>query len=298
MSKAFFISLVVGLIGFGCKNDDNDHKVEYIKIVDFGAPETVNLNNKGRGLGSFVHYEPAKDSFVFRHITDIDSVNYVTIVANLNGSHFDDSLYLLIEALGRYKDGYIYGTNTSGDAYCGPSYYVEYKKNGNVHYNYFILNGDDTLSKFSHFYNHMNYVTLNPTYVDNNVINEDEEVVNALKRMGVYDNIEYPYIPKKCGKGIDKAKIIGSWRLIQNELNQKHNFTRLVFTTEDSCFYETVRSDTLRRRIWAAVFYMNAGKNTLSIRYKDQIRTSKILNLTDSCMAVEEHGKIVEYNKL
>ncbi len=195
----------------------NDPQVEeYIKIIDFWPTDSVTVYNRGYGLGNYLYYEPQRDSLTYRNLIYIknDSIKYETFVTNLKGSHFDDSLNILIEALGKYASGYTYDTTDDGATYCGPTYYIEYKKGNKITY-YGVAYGDnDTLNRFCDVYSKTDFTDLKRTYINNSLIHAEREVIGALKMLGEYDKLPEPHIPQACNGGIEKQKIVGTWRQI------------------------------------------------------------------------------------
>lgn len=300
--KSFLTIVLFSFIVFNCGSKTQQNEIEYVKVVTFYTPDTITTYNKGIGLGDFAYFEPKKDSFLYRSmsLTGTDDLlpHFETFTSNLKGTNFLDSILTLVTALEKYKDGIVKMNEVdSNSAYCGPSFYVEYVKKKKKHYNYFILEGDTLLSKFSHFFYWLPQKPFKKQYVNNNIVNGEKEAIAAMITLGEYAKAEVPYIPSTCEEGIYKEKIYGSWRLVIKEFNYAEIYDRITFTLEDSVFSERVYKGELKRKA-SNTFQINMNDSTLIVRAKKEIYKFPIIKITDSCFSYKYNNHIMAYNRL
>ena len=73
-----------------------------------------------------------------------------------------------------------------------------------IHNYTFITDQNDTLYQFDYFLHHLLKLPWKRRQVDNSILCNHSVVVEATKKLGLYEKIETPYIPLSCEAGIDK----------------------------------------------------------------------------------------------
>lgn len=303
--KHYLIILTLAFTLFRCSTSEKQNHVDYIKVLSFSEPDAVTVYNKGIGLGEFIYYEPANDSFVCREINaslDSNTSQYIkyyeTFTAKVNKTHLADSVFSLAKALSVYKNGVIRDLDTSFKGInCSTTFYVEYKDVSGIHYFYF-RDGNTALNSFNRFLYDIQQTSLKKEYVNNRIINDEKESVTAVIRLGEYDKMEEPYIPKICDPVIEPTKIFGSWRSIGKGFNDKGNFRKLTFTTKGTCFFEKVRDGVTEQKLQVNRFYVNGKTQTLIVNTNEKTFKFPLLKLTDSCLIMKDRRYEVRYDRL
>ncbi len=298
MRWLFYLLIFIAFVG--CKAKQSLADVEYVKVLSFGRAETITAYNKGLGLYAYAFFQPKNDSLVKRVVTDINENAYVTWSGKLGNPAYTDTINRLLAALKKYPNPITFDTTYTGDTYCGPELYVEYKDKKGIHYYDFILNHDDTLNQFCHFFNRLEALPWPKRVVDNKVVNVDEEAVTAVKRLGFYEKREAPYIPLVCEGGIAKSKIYGVWRQIGiYPESHMERFIKLTINKNGTWIVEKIREGkTMSRR--EGRFTLSPKENTFVMKFDGGKEKSSIIKLSDNCFECKTIGRdySVRYDRL
>lgn len=286
MKFLFSINILFALL-LGCSTKQSGKDIEYIKILTEGLSDTITSYNKGLGLSSYLYYEPKNDSVVLRSIEAVEPHRYKTHVGKFSNEHYLDTLLRLLKKLRQHPDGFLPDTTPIGSVnYCGPAFYVVYKDSKGIHnYGFTLVDGNDTLDQFYNFYSNLLDLQWENKIVDNFIINADYEIVEATKKVGIYQQIEEPYIPSTCGAGIDFNKIYGRWRKVGNDLHNEKRSTyyKLIMNKDGTSFNGKIEKDLQTADNSSARFVLNKTDTTITFKRGKDKYTYKISKLTDRC---------------
>lgn len=268
----------------GCMAKQPLAGIEYVKVLSFGLPDSITAYNKGFGLGGYACYQPESNSILCRFPRTIDPGVYIIQADRVENRSYVDTFSRLIDALRSYPSHFTFDTTYTGDTYCGPELYVEYKDANGVHCNVFILGRDKVLNQFCHFFSRLSLDTTCKRTENAKRIDVDEEVVSALKRVGVYEQKESLYIPLQCEAGVNKEKIFGDWRSITLGKNHLTRYRRITFNRNGTWSSERVL-DNDRSDKKSGTFSFT-GHSRLIMK-NDAFKTTYIvLKLSDNCFEI------------
>jgi hypothetical protein len=280
----------------GCTSDHNERAdFSYFKVVTSGSADSITAFNKGLGTGSYVYYDPIKDSLIFQYQYASDPVQYKTFFSRLGRGAYVDTIANTIKALRKYKHGLLPFRVSEGSTYCGPVLYVEFKDHQGFHYYNFILTGDnDTLEQFGSFYENLPTLPLNKHQVSNNLIKRDSEMVAVVKNFGLYDKIEVPYIPLPCDSGIDMTKLYGTWRAVDEYYKRKNNYHVLTINKEGLSSMEEIREGKTIK-CHSGKILVNERDKTITFLDNEKVHKFIIVKLSQNCLVYKnENGIYVE----
>lgn len=287
MKVSLFIVYVILL--WGCSSDRNEVDFTTIKVFTTYSADTVTAYNKDMGVADYLFYDSKTDSLIYRDLTDIDPNQYKTYVGRFNNKRYTDTLLNLVRALRKYNNGIIPVEIDTTATYCGPEYYVEYQDDKGEHHNLFILDGNDTLEQFSGFFSRLKRLPWKKTQVRNSIIKSDSEVVTAMRKVGLYEKQETPYVPLPCDSVIDKTKIYGAWRTVGNRYNRSiHSYSKVTFKQDGFYLFEEIKEGR-STGVKSGRFLLNAKDNTFIIKASKEYKY-KVLKLTETCFEYFKEG--------
>lgn len=285
--KAYLLLILAATLRLNCLHKQNKEGLSYVKIFTIYPPDTVTAYNKGLGIANYAYYNPQTDSFLYRELRDTDPTGlnlnqYKTYTGILNNPVYVDTMLNLLQALSKYKNGKIPEDHPDGGTYCGPEFYVEYRDGKGEHFNLFILENNDTLDQFSAFFHRLPSLSWQKKLVSNNIVKADTEVVTAVKKLGLYEKQQTPYIPLPCEPGIDKNKIYGSWRMVNNGHWEPDTYYKTTFKRNGTCSFEHIKAGVSTSRGTPQRFILSTKQDTLILK----IGTSRcrVLKLTETCL--------------
>lgn len=159
-----------------------------------------------------------------------------------------------------------------------------------MHENTFIIWQNNNLEQFSDFFHRLLKLSWERKVVDNRIINGDSEIVNAAKRLGLYEKISTPYIPLPCEPGIDFTKIFGTWRTVGNWYDNSADFYKLTSTKKGVCYTEKIEDGSPKKRT-SAKFLVNTRDTIFTIKTDIAEYRYMILKLTESCFEYRSEDK-------
>jgi hypothetical protein len=283
----------------GCSTKDRVDDIIYIKMLTEGSADSITVYNKGVTLHNFLYYEPQKDSVVYRFIQKADPLQYKTYVGRFENSQYMDTILNLVSFLRDYRNGHLPPPKYDDPMYCGATFYVEFKDQKGIHYKTFITEGD-TLSQFSDFFHRLESLPWQRKVVGNNILNEDREIVDVMKGVGTYNEIETPYIPLPCEKGIKLELLYGKWKTIGGQ----HENANISYWTNSIDKGGSWKIERINKGISKPGYVGNiiSIDNDFSIKVKSKhgIAALKILNLTENCLEYrnESNGNIWRLDRM
>ncbi len=281
--------LFTGIIG--CSNKDSQSEFTYIKILTIGKSELVTRYNKGLQLLTYLYYNPITDSVTFRYMQSVDPATFRTYVGNFSKRKYVDSIIHLVSMLKRFPNGTLQETLSSSSAmYSGPELYVEYKDKKGVHFNSFLLDGNDTLEKVWSLILNLEQSPWDKGIVSNNTVDDESEMINSLKGQGKYDSITTPYIPLPCDKGIEMNKLYGKWRTIGDKYND-HTLNYRINTIDEkgNWILERMYNSQLELVYSGKIKIINKD-HSIKIRSDLGETIIEVLNLTANCLEYRVKG--------
>lgn len=292
------------LLGCATKRLDND--IIYIKALTAQEADSITSYNKGLGLDSYFYYEPKKDSVVLQFSEPSNPQRYKTYVGTFNNDYYLDTLLNLIEKLKRHPDGFLPDTTPIGSVnYCGPALYVEYKDSKGIHnYGFTLVDGNDTLDRFYNFYNNLLNLRWENKVINNKLINAESEIVEALKRVGVYEEIDEPYFPPSCEAGISFTKIYGQWRQVGNDLRDEKmsSYYKLTINKDGTACTNKIENGLQTNYGACGKFMIDKKNEMIEFTVNWGSYTYELAKLTDNCLEFsyisEGKKKSVRYNRL
>lgn len=284
------------MLSWGCFTKERGNDFSYIKVITGATADTTTEFNKGITAGTFLYYEPQKDSFVFCYPTKIEPREYQTYLGHLQNPAHADTIRNLLRVLRRHGNGDLSITFPPG--YEGAKFYVEYKDESGVHNNAFdLIYKGDTIDQFSKFYCRLTTLSLSYKAVNNRIINTDSQWVNLSSKVGEYQTLETPYIPLACKPGIDFTKLYGTWRKVDPN-RSRTNYGKWTFEKNGNCRWERIKKDTTAKTVYLK-FRLNRSDQSIIIIYNGEAKKYKIMNLSDSCFEYRDlENFIVRYNRL
>jgi hypothetical protein len=191
------ISLTLAFI-FGCSENEKTD-VDYLKVIFFGASDTVTNYNKGIGAYYYTYIDFKTDSITYRRLLDYvpredDSIppnyykTYRGVIKNFNDN---DTIQKTIELVSKFQNGALKETlNLGGDTYSGAQVYLEVFYKGKEHYIFYLETGAyPQLSEFVECIYNIDKADWKRALVPNNLLNIDSISVEALQKVGLYDSI-------------------------------------------------------------------------------------------------------------
>ena len=287
--KRYLVIVVIVILQSGCLSQENENDFSYIKVFIFNSADSLTAYNKDLGIVSYMYYDLKIDSIIYKDAIAFEPSRYETYVGHLNNKQYVDTIRSLVRVLSRHKNGVLPDSVSSDAVYCGPEFFVEYHDTKGEHYHVFILVGNDTLNQFSGFYSRLPSLPWQKKIVNNNLVNSDNEVVAAMRKLDLYDQLETPYIPLPCGVGIDKTKIVGEWRFIGGTNKKTNTYSKLTFRQNGLYVWEKVRESKSTER-GRGRYKMNSRTNTLIINTGNKELRYKVLTLTRTCLRYMKQG--------
>lgn len=284
--KILLVIAITSFLHLGCSNRQSETDFLYIKVFTTGLADTITAYNKAFGLANYAYYDFGKDSLIYRDVVDFDSERdlrkYKTYVGRLVTPQYLDTIRNLIRVLKRHGNGIIPDNIPEGNTYCGPELYVEYADSEGVHYNAFILDDNDTLREFATFFYRLPTLPWEKKEVGNGMVRADHEVVQAMKRMGGYEEREMSAIPILCEAGVDLKKIFGAWRMIVRYEQKPGCYTRITFGKNGAFTKAEVEPDE-SKTLSQGRYILNSKDSTFVFIVGSTANKYKIEKLTDIC---------------
>jgi hypothetical protein len=270
------------LLFLGCAQQEQEYS--YIKIFKSSPTDSVNSYNKGLGLSSFVFYSPKNDSFFYSSLSGSNKTQFETYTAQTKSTDYPVIFNSIVYSFKTKPNGIIQDKIPSGSTYCGPEYYLEFVNKGKTYYFVFILDGDPSFKLVDSLFTHMNERSTFKKVSENSYFNPDTEVVNAAKKLGVYDNMEVPYIPKKCSKEINYTNLIGDWRIINEYHRSRGSYRKISITSIGQYIAERIIDNKSEKKD-VHKYYLNKQKNELRVFLENKkTEDYKIETISDSCL--------------
>lgn len=268
----------MGLLG--CSDKPNHYN--YVKILTITKADSVTDINKGLKTENYLYYYPEKNYAVFRFVQPTQPDIFHTYTGHFQKKQYADTISALVSLLKRHKEGFIPNSLDTNGMYCGPFFYVEYSDSTGIHHNRFIIDANDTLNNFDHFFYDLEKLPWKKVLVNNNFVDETGEIVNMLKAAGSYERIVKPYIPLPCKKGIELDKIYGSWRTIGDEyLDTSYKYDVYKIDTTGTLTFYTLDDGKVTQEVIVKI--KSIKDNIIETVYNRKIDTLEIINLTDNC---------------
>jgi len=253
------------------------------------------------GIGNFAYYNFQTDSLIYQELIDIEPVKHKTYAGLLNNQAYVDSLQALVNVLSQIKNGVLPDKFAdSGGTYCGPEYYVEFTDEGGEHYYLFILDGNDTVDAFNRFFYRLPELSWKKESVSNHYVNQDKEIVAAMKKVGVYEQVESPYIPQPCSAGNTASHLFGTWREINfTAKNKVRDYYRVTLTKEGKWVRETLYDGKAEYRK-EGKFVLSKDRKGITWEIEGHVYRYTILKLSDYCMEMknDEDNSMIRYDRL
>ena len=285
--KILLLIAIASILQIGCSNRQNKTEFSYIKVITTGLADTFTAYNKGLGLINYAYYDLHKDSLIYRDLSNVnperETREYKTYVGRLANRRYLDTIRMLVQVLKRHKNGIIPDTIPEGSTYCGPEFYVEFADSKGLHYNLFILDGNDSLSHFRHFFYRLPALPWQKNEVGNGMVNADREIVHAMNRLGVYEKREIPFIPQLCETAFDTKKIVGTWRRVGSRYEEKTNYYTKITIGKNGAYARERIEDDMSISHKRGRYFLNQQDSTLTISADSATYRYKIEKLTDLC---------------
>lgn len=286
------------LLLWGCSSRVDDADFSYIKVLTDTPADSVTRYNKGFTTGTFLYYEPKKDSLVFYFPTGDRPTDDKAYTGRLQNEAYMDTLNNLISVLRRYGNGPLPVSSAGGNStYHGPVYYVEYKDGKGVHNNAFILLTDsDTLHQFDDFYGRLIHLPWQRKEVASRIISRDSELVNLGSKIGWYQKVVTPYIIPPCNSGVDLTKLYGVWRS-SNMSHRDDTYTKLTFQKDSVCIWGRVKNGMSNKV--ERMRFIQKGQSLTLLQEGKEI-TYQILSLSERCLEYQskDEGAVFRYGRM
>lgn len=281
MKHHIVISLLL-LSFLGCSTKDRVTDLIYIKVLTERSADSVTAYNKGATLHNFFYYEPHKDSVVYRFIQNVDPLQYRTYVGRFNNRKYLDTISTLVTFLRGYRDGPLPKPTYDAPMYCGATFYVEFKDSQGVHFKTFITD-NDTLNQFSDFFHQFESLPWPRKVIDNKILNEDQEIVEVMKGVGTYYEIDDPYIPLPCERGIQMELLNGTWRAISGKYDNVNSaYWKNTVDKAGNWKIEKI-SNGISKLVYTGKIISIDKNYVAKVKSKHGVATFKILNLSQNC---------------
>lgn len=193
----------------------------YFKALSLEASDSATVFNKGLTSYRYIFYDPVSDSLTYKKLINAVPLQYKyeTYAGLLNNADMLDTIRNVMKSLEKYKSGVIDDTTNNDDMSSWPTLYIEYKDDEGVHYYKLLDNVNDTIGNFSWWLFRLEHLKWEKQIVNNNLVNNDAEAVQALKQLGEYDKLEMPYISLPCNSEINFDYLVGKWRSANSSMH-------------------------------------------------------------------------------
>lgn len=282
-----------------CSSKETSADFTYIKVITVTPADSITIYNKGFTTGTYLYYEPQKDSiFYYFPLGDAPS-DEKAYVGQLRNKAYVDSLRQLVAVLRRFGNGSLPASPAGGNSTSdGAQYYVEYKDSDGVHRLAFNTAEavSDTLNQFDRFYGRLVNLSWHRQEVKSSIIHKDSELVILASAVGHYQKLVTPYIVGLCNGGIDLTKLYGVWRSGYWS-HREEKYTRWTFQKDGWCIWEQVANGLTKKAVTYRFTQQGQSFNLLS---KGAVRTYEIINLSQSCFEFknQEEGVVHRYGPL
>jgi hypothetical protein len=271
---------------WSCSNRDKEADFSYIKVMTERLADSVTRYNKGFTTGTFLYYEPKKDSLLI-FLSTVDTPNVEkTYVGSLINRRDVDSFRNLLRVLRRFGNGDLPLPFDSLSHYDGPYFYVEYQDGRGLHNNSFILE-NDTLNQFSKFYYRLLDLARNHGKTGLHLISRDSVFVMLTDRTGNYQNVETPYIPLPCKTEVDFKNLYGEWRSANTDYpySKEKSYTKMIFQRNGIWIWQKIENGLLTKGD-TTNFIINPKAKTFTLWKKGRTRTltHQVVNLSSTCL--------------
>jgi hypothetical protein len=271
---------------WSCSNRDKESDFSYIKVLTERTTDSVTRYNKGFTTGTFLYYEPKKDSLLI-FLSSADTTNAEkTYVGHLIKRTDLDSFRSLLRVLRRFNNGDLPLPFDSLSHYCGPYFYIEYQDSRGVHNNGFIL-ANDTLEQFDKFYNRLLDLPLQNGKAGLQLFHGDSVFVTMSKRTGNYENAETPYIPLPCSTEVDFRHIYGAWRSANANYpySKEKSYNKMIFQQNGIWVWQKLENGLITKAD-TANFTINPKAKTFTLWKKGRTRIliHNVVNLSSNCL--------------
>jgi len=285
--KTFLSIQLILLLCFSCHTKGGLDDVAYIKVFSIGRADSVTRYNKGMGMYQYILYHPGSDSLLLRTPLSLEEKSYATYAGLLNSQKVRDTFEQLISALRKYPHPITFDTTNTGDTYCGPDYYAEFRDSEGIKYYNFIYGTDEELNRFSDFFDRQPRLKWKGKKVSNNRVDVDREVVGAMIRLGVYQSFPAPYVPLACDSSIDKAKLPGAWRplTVFSEGNEK-NYTRFTLGKEGKYRTEKIRDGDVTLE-GEGTYTLSQDGTLFTMTSEGKTARYQVIRLTRTCFEIK-----------
>jgi hypothetical protein len=296
MRSIYTILIYLGIL-ISCSNNENktiNHS--YVKVSITAESLNPTVYNKGIGVHYYSYFDLTTDSVIYLYpefsTLEENAANYgkhsyvnKAFTGKFDKTNFKDSLKQLINALNWRPTGIIHNI-PEGSTYCAWEYNVEFRIGEQVK-NYTVTAGvSDTLDSFFDFFQQLEYAPWDKSPADPRMVNIDQEVVNEMKSLGVYEKIELPYFFPDCDTTIDFSKLVGRWRSVGEyyHTTRKNNFRCYTFNQDQTFLIQNFHSGKFEDLIFDTYTVDTNKKSILFPNGNGSMHTYTITQLTDSCM--------------
>jgi hypothetical protein len=287
----------------GCLQEKKPRKASFseikVMVVTSGADD-VTAYNKGLLITDYVYYNVATDSLIYRELTDIEPYRFKTYTGVLDNQQYIDSFQALVNVLKQLPNG------EQPDRFADDGamdsripFYVEFKDSDGEHFYYFL---NDSLRAFEEFFFRLPDRPWKKEAVDNNLINVDEEAVTAIKKVGMYEKIEPPYIAQPCVPGNARALVYGSWREVYTSgRNRMQDYIKLTLTKGGKWIRVGLSKGKVYHRWEEGKFTLSTDRKMILVDFGNGVEKYHVLKLSETCMELKGEGqfaKIKRYDRL
>ncbi len=285
----FLVFSILLLLLAGCAQSNGKVDFEYIKVI-----------YSGYGNYGYAYFDPVKDSLVYQITYAENTLTHKTLKGRIANSHLLDIFINTVRTLKQFKNGSITMPLDEGDFYCGPSIYTEFKDKQGVHFYSYVLDINDTLDQFVHFYENLQNLKWKKRKVKSELVDFKREIKSANTKMLSTFKTRTFYFALSCSTGIDFTKLYGSWRFVSDSVSRtKDEHSKLTIKNNGTCIFERMLQDSILKRFVGKVS-LNTADSSLVFTENGKKYRYKLTQLCANCLQyqTEKTGAIIRLDRL